>query len=48
MDKAALVEQLKEKLHPELVRQIHAQLPDDFALADNQNQNQGDWKMSPT
>jgi hypothetical protein len=41
MDKGALVEQLKERLHPELVRQISAQLPDDFALADNQNQNQG-------
>lgn len=41
MDKGALVAQLKEKLHPELVRQISTQLPDDFALADNQNQNQG-------
>jgi hypothetical protein len=41
MDKAALLDQLKETLHPELVRQIHTQLPDDFALADNQNQNQG-------
>lgn len=41
MDKFSFVEKLKEKLHPELVRQIQAGLPDDFALADNQNQNQG-------
>ena len=41
MDKSALVELIKDKLHPELVRQIHTGLPDDFALADNQNQNQG-------
>lgn len=41
MDKAGLVELFKEKLHPELVRQIQTHLPDDFALADNQNQNQG-------
>jgi hypothetical protein len=41
MDKSALLETLKEKLHPQLVRQIQADLPDDFAVADNQNQNQG-------
>src|SRR3990167_7162082 len=41
MDKSALVNVLKEKLHPELVRQLHTSLPDDFALADNHNQNQG-------
>jgi hypothetical protein len=41
MDKSALLTTLREKLHPELVRQLHAGLPDDFALADNQNQNQG-------
>jgi len=41
VDKSSLVDVLKEKLHPELIRQIHASLPEDFALADNQNQNQG-------
>ncbi len=41
MDKASLLETLKETLHPELVRQIQAGLPDDFAVADNQNINQG-------
>ena len=41
MDKSALLNTLREKLHPELVKQLHVGLPDDFALADNQNQNQG-------
>jgi len=41
MDKAALLTTLKDSLHPELVRQLHVGLPDDFAVADNQNQNQG-------
>jgi hypothetical protein len=41
MNKLALLDMLKEKLNPELVTQMHAGLPDDFALADNQNQNQG-------
>ena len=41
MDKSSLVAVLKEKLHPNLVREIGTSLPDDFALADNQNQNQG-------
>ncbi|MCL6707304.1 hypothetical protein M8R20_09860 [Pseudomonas sp. R2.Fl] len=41
MDKNVLIEKLKDKLHPELVRQLNVGLPDDFALADNQNQNQG-------
>lgn len=41
MDKNMIIDKLKEKLHPELVRQLSVGLPDDFALADNQNQNQG-------
>jgi hypothetical protein len=41
MDRVSLVETLRDKLHPNLVREIAAALPDDFALADNQNQNQG-------
>jgi hypothetical protein len=41
MDKASLLKNLRENLHPELVRQLDASLPSDYALADNQNQNQG-------
>jgi hypothetical protein len=41
MDKSRIIGTLKESLHPNLVREIEAALPDDFALADNQNQNQG-------
>jgi len=51
MDKSSVIGVLKENLHPNLIRKIEASLPDDFALADNQNQNQGSLeeiaKMKP-
>ena len=41
MDTSMLIEKMMDKLHPERVRQLSANLPDVFALADIQNQNQG-------
>jgi hypothetical protein len=41
MDKSSLLKQLKDHVQPELVRQLEGALPGEFALADNQNQNQG-------
>ena len=41
MDKTNVLDLLKDNLSPTLLREIDASLPDDFALSDNQNQNQG-------
>ncbi|WP_170604975.1 hypothetical protein [Ruegeria arenilitoris] len=41
MDKLSVLGVLKDNLAPNLLREIEASLPDDFALSDNQNQNQG-------
>lgn len=51
MDKHNVLNALKDSLAPTILREIEASLPDDFALADNQNQNQGNLeeisKMKP-
>ncbi len=41
MDKHDVLNILKANLAPNMLCEIEAALPDDFALADNQNQNQG-------
>ena len=41
MDKANFIISLKDKLAPDLVRQLGVTLPDDFTFDGNQNQNQG-------
>ena len=41
MDKNKVLELLTDNLSPALLREIDASLPEDFALSDNQNQNQG-------